>query len=88
MTDHRPGPWRVVRMACQTENHTYNSEVVAADSNEVASILRERDAILIAAAPDLLQALEHCLTVLEIVGKGPEAQAKAREAIKKARGAQ
>jgi hypothetical protein len=45
---------------------------------------RDADAILAAAAPDLLEALEAILKAVEGVPVGPESQA--RSAIKKAKG--
>jgi hypothetical protein len=53
-----PGPWIAKRMPCQTGKHLYNSDVIAVNGFEVASILKESDAQLIAAAPDLLAACE------------------------------
>jgi hypothetical protein len=59
MSNHTPGPWTARRMACQTDSHTYNSEVVTSEGGEcVASLLRKADAQLIAAASELLAACE------------------------------
>ena len=59
MSEHTPGPWTARRMACQTDSHTFNSEVVTSEGGEcVASLLRKADASLIAAAPELLAACE------------------------------
>ncbi len=58
MIGHAPGPWTARRMACQTDSHTFNSEVVSVDGECVASLLRKVDAKLIAAAPELLAACE------------------------------
>jgi len=59
MSEHTPGLWTARRMACQTDSHTFNSEVVASEGGEcVASLLRKVDAQLIAAAPELLAACE------------------------------
>jgi hypothetical protein len=59
MSNHTPGPWTARRMACQTDSHTYNSEVVTSEGGEcVASLLRKADAQLIAAATELLAACE------------------------------
>jgi hypothetical protein len=59
MSNHTPGPWTARRMACQTDSHTYNSEVVTSEGGEcVASLLRKADAQLIAAAPELLAACQ------------------------------
>jgi dihydrofolate reductase len=59
MSNHTPGPWVAKRMPCQTDSHTYNSEVVTAEGGEcVASLLRKADAQLIAAAPELLAACQ------------------------------
>jgi len=46
-------------MACQTDSHTFNSEVVTSEGGEcVASLLRKADAQLIASAPELLEACQ------------------------------
>jgi hypothetical protein len=58
MSNHTPGPWTARRMACQTDSHTYNSEVVTTGGECVAGLLRKADAQLIAAAPELLAACE------------------------------
>jgi hypothetical protein len=58
MSNHTPGPWTARRMACQTDSHTYNSEVVTTGGECVASLLRKADAQLIAAATELLAACE------------------------------
>jgi hypothetical protein len=81
MSEHTPGPWTAKRMPCQLDTHTYNSEVIAADGTEVATILKEPDARLMAAAPDLLAACE-CL----LASDREFYREMARAAIKKARG--
>ena len=58
MIEHTPGPWIANRMSCQTDDHTFNSEVLAVDGECVASLLRKPDSQLIAAAPELLAACE------------------------------
>jgi hypothetical protein len=59
VSNHTPGPWTARRMACQTDSHTYNSEVVTSEGGEyVAGLLRKADAQLIAAASELLEACE------------------------------
>jgi hypothetical protein len=58
VSNHTPGPWTARRMACQTDSHTYNSEVVTTGGECVASLLRKADAQLIAAASELLEACE------------------------------
>lgn len=86
MSGFAPEPWIARRMKCQTEKHTYNSEVIAADGSEVATILRESDAQLMAAAPDLFQALYECIGWFEENNVDCLALDEAREAVKKVHG--
>lgn len=88
MSSFTPGPWHARRMKCQTEKHTYNSEVIAADGSEVTTILKEQDARLIAAAPDMLQALYECIAWFEDNEIDCIALDEARAAIAKAKGEQ
>lgn len=80
---HTPGPWTV-------ETHRDVRWVVAVDKRicEFAYINahEEANARLIAAAPDLLAALQRAIPEIAVVGM-PELLEQARDAIKKARGA-
>jgi predicted metal-binding protein len=64
MSKHTPGPWIARRMACQSDSHTFNSEVVTTEGECVVSLVRKADSQLIAAAPDMLEALELALIAL------------------------
>lgn len=82
---HTPGPWSI-------NDQNPDDEEIEAPSGPVAIALgreAEANARLIAAAPDLLAALEECLLNSDIHGKyGPPARSleKARAAIAKAKG--
>jgi hypothetical protein len=81
-TKHTPGPWRIGAL------ESGQAAVDSASGAEVTGWVSIPDARLIAAAPDMLEALEElCLTFEAIVG-GELITAKARAAIKKARGEQ
>ena len=56
--------WRAQRLACQTEKHTYNFEVVD-NERSIAILLTKKDAALIAAAPELLAACELARDILK-----------------------
>jgi hypothetical protein len=89
MSNHTPGPWTARRMACQTDSHTYNSEVVTTGGECVASLLRKADAQLIAAAPELLEALDSLVSACDLPGDHCEVEQalpRAIAAIKKAKG--
>jgi hypothetical protein len=59
-----PGPWKAV------EHKSGGWNVQAANGYQLASLLREADARLIAAAPDLLAALKALQVVLTAVPPG------------------
>jgi hypothetical protein len=90
MSNHTPGPWTARRMACQTDSHTYNSEVVTSEGGEyVAGLLRKADAQLIAAASELLEALDSLVSACDLPGDHCEVEQalpRAIAAIKKAKG--
>lgn len=82
-----PGPWEAV------DRLTVRSRFVAGDADSggwlVASLpahASDDDARLIAAAPDLLDALKDAVCALEVSGKDFWATEKARAAIAKATG--
>ena len=91
---HTPGPWRVVHAREDAKDvfHIYtdwleNDKPIAyADAyNPRVSLANAR---VMAAAPDLLNALEQCAAVMKAEGKGDEdaEYTNALAAIKKARG--
>lgn len=61
---HTLGPWMYQQMDCQTDKHTFNSEVVSVDGTTVVSIVKKPDARLIAASPELLEA---CIVLSDAV---------------------
>ena len=91
MSKHTPGPW--VRVANSVKSRTADCVVVRlpAQTDRVGDESPEQierwdaDARLIAAAPDLLEALESLLAQVEQYGHKPECGA-ARAAIAKAKG--
>ena len=64
MSGHTQFPWRAQRMSCQKDTHLYNYEVVN-DQRSIAILLTERDAKLLAAAPELLAACERASDILK-----------------------
>lgn len=94
MAEHTPGPW-VITTGADDERivtSTWNADGLDDDvalvygGNEADPVIREANARLIAAAPDLLAALEQALTFLyemETVGFVVD---DAEAAIRKARG--
>ena len=91
MSKHTPGPWRY--WACKVDSRAnppmYDYAQFANPNGHVfrapLRYMREEDARLIAAAPDLLVALQRALNVLDATGAQDEATA-ARAAIAKAEG--
>ena len=87
-TQHTPGPWYV---EAETTPGQFGTDWIIRNQRKhhIAKVSLSTDAPLIAAAPDLLAALELCERALE--ERGPEAEqyaAKtARAAIAKAKGA-
>ena len=101
MTDYTPGPWRVVTVSSSINDWVI--AVVAADGTKIAddetyypAPLDPRNAHLIAAAPDLLAALELALSDFDNYGEVWQSDDEdgvnfpainaARAAIAKARG--
>ena len=84
MTTHTPGPWAIA--AGKTFCAIRTDGRVIADMRHVGQHYNKADARLIAAAPDLLQALKDMLDNHEdaCTGYGEGAAEKARKAITKA----
>ena len=92
MSKHTPGPWEVVELVDGYDIRSPESRcriATASDPEAVwGAIGREEDACLIAAAPELLEALEQVVSFVD-AGQGTwtvEEQQKARAAIAKAKG--
>lgn len=91
MSKHTPGPWDYWQGAgIGDESH---AEIIAADGEIVIAGFNnmieqgEANARLIAAAPDLLEALVDSLCALEVCGRDfDHVMGKARAAIAKAKG--
>lgn len=65
MMTHTPGPWRAVPQPGRTIGvHMYTHQVMYGDDC-LASLLTEPDARLIAASPDLLEACERVMSLLD-----------------------
>lgn len=91
MSQHTPGPWRVVRRRANGPLHVMSQAglYVMDGSNQRESRIRNpADALLIAAAPDLLAELQKLNEKFGYVGKGwPDLDwDDARAAIAKATG--
>jgi hypothetical protein len=90
MSKHTPGPWvffddhpEKVVYHIREKNHLYDiATIYRYESNPIDTLA---DARLIAAAPELLEALEALLVQVEQYGHKPECDA-ARAAIAKAKG--
>jgi len=90
-TEHTPGPWnfshgRISSRAHQTSKDLRLTVIADLDMENDSHGEQEANARLIAAAPELLEAMQHALDVMEIfkVGEGCGTQKAAREAIAKA----
>jgi hypothetical protein len=89
MSEHTPGPWTPV----ECDGNADDIAIAADDGGYVCySVATEADALLIAAAPDLLAALKELIDQLEGIGipdwHGAEGLSldQARAAINKAEG--
>lgn len=96
-TKHTPGPWRITKSPHAIEySHFIDTDTLRepGDCHEVATIhgtcnpdTERANAALIAAAPDLLAALEECRRALNYHGiTGDSASFMADAAIRKAEG--
>ena len=88
MSKHTPGPWRVVKDPTNLSLQVYGQTLALFEcwrrSDEQTELANAR---LIAAAPDLLDALDYMLNVCHAIdAQGDEAHEKARAAIAKATG--
>ena len=107
-TSHTPGPWRALpakdftyengkalKVASANPSHHSDFKFTAIVYGDMVDGRCEADAALIAAAPDLLAALENAANVLagiatgdlKSIGKDSHALMQARAALAKARGA-
>lgn len=98
MTDkHTPGPWEIAKQSgCLDDEEmvgvvgpSYQTASGYELRRYVAQYVETKNARLISAAPDLLEALQMCLRYMEygeVVGCAVPTVAKARAAIKKATG--
>jgi len=97
MSKHTPGPWEIKRHfdSCyryiSAPEHIALAQVVWCVEEEERSPVCEANAHLIAAAPDLLEALEELFHLIDDAHDGErvftwEMQRKARTAIAKAKG--
>ena len=89
MSEHTPGPWIVDALGYGYDISAPEARCLITTSSDPkmvwGAIAREADARLIAAAPELLEALESLLAQVEQYGHKPECDA-ARAAIAKAKG--
>ena len=93
MNAHTPGPWWVSDTNWAT-GYRIQAVVSAVDGDDIAQVTNVPDARLIAAAPELLEALEHIASVdlrgsdaLEhLVTLARGIQIAARKAVQKAKG--
>ena len=90
MSKHTKGPWRVER---QNASPTTGEWMIAGEKPGYLAEVRDcgsgcvkSNARLIAAAPELLEALEEAVCALEVCGKDYRATEIARAAIAKAKG--
>jgi hypothetical protein len=82
---HTPGPWKVVTSWGDFMVEGPNGEeIIWQDGNYDTPTIKLEDARLMAAAPDLLEALKDALCALECCGKDFPATIKASAAIVKA----
>ena len=91
MSKHTPGPWEIEgtpRSGWDIFSLGEERRYITSDPMRERAINYERDARLMAAAPDLLEALEKVVSFVD-AGQGTwtvEEQQKARAAIAKAKG--
>jgi hypothetical protein len=86
-TQHTPGPWTFYRRSSCDRGDSYGVRAPAPHHWVIPTLnINPADARLIAAAPDLLEALKDALCALECCGKDYLAASKAQAAIAKATG--
>lgn len=87
MSKHTPGPWKIVDAwnyyMVEGQN---DEEIIWQDGPYQTPTINKANACLIAAAPDLLEALEAIVGDSSIQRVSDELHAKARAAIAKAQG--
>lgn len=87
---HTPGPWHVEPLRGWPSIRTSSGSVIASmdveDANPITRAADGANARLIAAAPELLEALEDALYPLDYGGSFDEWETRARAAIKAAKG--
>lgn len=87
MSKHTPGPWKIVDAwnyyMVEGQN---DEEIIWQDGPYQTPTINKANACLIAAAPDLLEALEAIVGNSSIQRVSDELHAKARAAIAKAKG--
>jgi len=81
MSNHTPGPWKIEVAAYLKEGRPAAYKVNGLNKRLVVGWCEENDAQLIAAAPDMLEALENILNA-GLMGN----QDQAEEAVAKAKG--
>ena len=79
---HTPGPWS---LETYLPEHDAGETFIVGIGNDEIQVCDEANALLIAAAPELLEALERAIPEIAVVGI-PELLEQCRDAIKKARG--
>jgi len=94
MSKHTPGPWKVEHrgykyIVSKSRDGYITRDVCRMDGSTMAAFAQEANARLIAAAPELLEALKDALQLLEVYGGDFEEATRnqARAAIAKAEGA-
>jgi len=86
MSKHTPGPWRAVFEGKIGHFHVV-TEARGHSVRTVVSGVRERDAFLIAAAPELLEALENIERTAGLPAMDDDpVRVRAREVIRRAKG--
>jgi hypothetical protein len=84
---HTPGPWTFHRASSCDRGDSYGVRAPAPHYCVIPTLnINPADARLIAAAPDLLEALKDALCALDCCGKDYAAASVARAAITKATG--
>ena len=87
MSKHTPGPWKIVDAwnyyMVEGQN---DEEIIWQDGPYQTPVINKANACLIAAAPDLLEALEAIVGDSSIQRVSDDLHAKARAAIAKAKG--
>lgn len=86
-TQHTPGPWAVSKIGNPYEQYIIHAEEDSTGRNIAGSVEGRANAHLIAAAPELLEALKLCLETARFDSKRSfRAVIAARNAIEKAEG--